>query len=149
MKHKKKLFFLICFFGLVFMNCYNEKNLDITIKIDNNSSQDLHISFYPNTFTNHGVGVTYKYNNVNVKKGESVSLLVKYQYKERIFTSDEYKGPECPRSSIQKIIFSKPGTGEIIKEVYNSYDGGFGDSIFNTSGFNSYFLEITDGLLTE
>ncbi|MCL2410968.1 MAG: hypothetical protein FWC97_04920, partial [Treponema sp.] len=77
---KKLLVFLICLFGMVLMSCYEEVNNDIEIKIVNNSSLDLHISFYPNTFTNTRVGVTYKFSDVNVRKGESVSLTVKFRY---------------------------------------------------------------------
>jgi len=141
---KKLLVFLICFLGMVFMNCYHEVNSDVTIKIDNNSSLDLHISFFPNTFTKDKVGVTYKYNDVNVKKGESVSLIVKFRYKEKSFgyTESAYIGPLS--NDIQKIIFSKMDTGELIKEEDN-----IGEIILSGGGFKLYFLEITDELLTE
>jgi len=116
---KKLLIFLICFLGMVFMNCYHEVNNDVIINIDNNSSLDLHISFSPNTFTNDKVGVTYKYNDVNVKKGESITLIVKFRYKEKSYgvTQSVYIGPIFG-DDFQKIIFSKMETGELIREIY-------------------------------
>ena len=144
---KKALILLICFLGLVFMNCiYDDINNDITIKIDNNSSFDLHISFYPNTFTDGKVGVTYKYNDVNVKKGESVSLIVKFRYtrKSTLFIEPVTFAP-IPNRDIKKIIFSKMGTGELIKEVIRNYD----DNSIISSGIKNYTFEITDELLTE
>ena len=139
---KKKLIFLICFLGMIFMNCYHEVNNDIEIKIDNNSSQDLHISFSPNIFTDDSVGVTYSYNDVDIKKGASVTLIVKYRYRKKnsTYSASVYIGPH-PRS-IKKIIFSKLDTGELIKEVNNVHG-----IIIEQSKFHTYFFEITDELL--
>jgi len=138
---KKKVILIICFLGMVFMNCYHEVNNDVTIKIENNSSLDLHISFFPNTFTK-DKGGTYKYNDVNVKKGESVSLMVQFRYKEKSFgdTGSIFIGPIFP-DDIKKIIFSKMDTGELIREVL------IGEVYFQNFKFHRYVIVITDELL--
>jgi len=123
------------------MNCVCEVITDITIKITNNSSQDLHISFYPNTFTSK-IGVKYKFNDINVKKGDSFSLLVKHRYK-RNCTDDIVGISYGPYIDlIEKAIFSKPDTGEIIKEVYN-----IADYIITVQYARYFTMEITDELI--
>ena len=144
---KKLLILLICFLGMVCMNCYHEVNNDITIKITNNSSQDLHISFYPNSFTAEDIGpykeqVTVKFKDVNVKKGESFLLIAEFRYKQNSFGDHLSVEYYFDIGRIEKIIFSKMYTGELIKEVYNIREIMIGDY-----GSKSYFLEITDELL--
>ena len=142
---KKKLFLTLL--GTIWLclvlACYYEENADTEIKINNNSSQDLHISFYPNIFTHKDVGVTFQFKDVNVKKGESVSLMVKFRYQETKYGphNDVYIGP-FPNDNIKKIIFSKMDSGELIKEVYNIFE------IIKEVDFELYTFEITDELLS-
>ncbi|MCL2400863.1 MAG: hypothetical protein FWC91_14110, partial [Defluviitaleaceae bacterium] len=102
-----------------------------------------HISFYPNTFTNTRVGVTYKFSDVNVRKGESVSLTVKFRYNQRIYfdIATAWIGPNP--FLIQKIVFSKMETGELIKEVKRN---GLIKPV--SPGFLLFTLEITDEILS-
>jgi len=139
---KKFWVFLICFLGVVFMSCYEEINNDLTIRIDNNSSLDLHISFSPNTFTARN-GITYKYNDVNVRKGESVSFIVRFRFKQYygVVYEDVWIGPVFT-DDIQKIIISKMDTRELINEVY------INELILRSDGLNKLIIEITDELLS-
>ena len=132
---------LICFLGLVLMSCYEEVNNDVTIKIDNQSSQDLHLSFSPNVFTHSRVGVTYKYNDVNVKKGEAVLLIVEFRYNRNKtgVHEDAFFAPHL--REFEKIIFSKMDTGELIKEVWRD------ELIIRGNGRTFYSFEITNELL--
>ena len=136
----KKVLISLC--ALLCMNCYYEENADVTIQIDNNSSRDLHISFFPNKFTHSDLGVTYFYKDVSVKKGESVSLIIEFRYKQKFGPhNDVWYGP-YPSRNIEKIIFSETGTGEIIKEANN-----IRELIIPIPGVKKYFFEITDELL--
>jgi hypothetical protein len=145
-KMKKYLFLTaLCAIGLC--SCYYEENADATIKISNKSSQDLRISFYPNTFTYDNIGsynekVTVNLRDANVKKGESFLLVVKYRYKEKSFGTHNSIRYFINLSDVEKIIFSKMGTGELIKEAFN-----FRDLLIRGSGLDFYTLEITDELL--
>ena len=151
-KLKKLFIFLICFFAFLCMNCDKEKemdgyiefNLDVEIRIDNNSSMDLHISFYPNTFTSKYRRVTYIYNDVCVEKGESVSYIINFKYYEKYgeYYYDVYDGPH-PDIEVKKIIFSKMDTGDLIKEVDN-----INKLIIRLGSVLNYFLEITDEILS-
>jgi len=143
--NKKLLLSMLCVIGLsLFLACWREEiNSDIEIKIVNNSSMDLHITFYPNKFTNDEVDATYKFSDVTVNKGETVSLIVEfryiYTYRPFVGNPSVYYGPYL--GGIQKIIFSKPETGEQIKEV-DKIPG-----LFKPLKNYDYILEITDELL--
>ena len=144
---KKILIFLICFLGMIFINCYYEVNNDIEIKIVNNSSQDLHISFSPNTFIFDDIGqynekITVKLKDVNVKKGKSFLLIVKFRYKQNNFGDHISIKYNIDIGGIEKIIFSEMDTRELIKEVDNK-----GLIKEDYSYRNNYTLEITDELL--
>ena len=72
---RKYLVILICFTGLVFTSCFEEQRYRYTfIKIDNYSSQDLHIRFYPNYFSRGDV--TWWYKNIDIKKINQSHLLL-------------------------------------------------------------------------
>jgi hypothetical protein len=137
----KKTLFLTALFATVLCGCYYEVNSDVTIKIDNNSSQDLHISFYPNTFTNDCVGVTYKYKDVDVKKDESVSYIVKFRYNEKKIGDSESAIIAPMIHHIEKIIFSNMDTKEFIKEV------SFHELNIYSNDFYFHKFVITDELL--
>jgi len=131
------------------MDCYYEVNNDITIKITNNSSQDLHISFYPNIFITHEIGpykekITLEFKDANVKNGDSFLLVIKFRYKVNNFGNQVSIGYGFDLGGIEKIIFSKMDTGELIMEVKNVY--GLIIEQFPPRG-KSYLLEITDELL--
>jgi hypothetical protein len=142
----KKYLFLTALCAIGLCSCYYEVNNDEAIKINNYSSQDLHISFYPNTFTfddiTYNDKVTVHLKDVNVKKGESFLLVIKFRYKEKRFGDHILLKYFINLNDIEKIIFSKMGTGELIKEALN-----INDLIITDDVLDFYSFDITDELL--
>ena len=141
---KKRIpFILLCFLGIIYSNCYNEVNFDVMIKVDNQTSQDLHIKFSPNTFKETIFETVIKYKDIDVNKYESVFIVVTARGKKsKYFPVPAIVVSPHPGTQIKKIIISNKNSKELIKEVIN--EGLF---IINTNP-DLYTLEITDALLS-
>lgn len=145
---KKIIFFPICFFCLLFNCCYKEENWVARIKVDNQTSQDVHVSVYPKKII-HGE-VTYNYMDIAVKSENYAILIVEFSNKKYLWgpTPGIAYGPD-PNNDIEAIIFSKFDTKELIKKVeLKDYKKNEDLFQFDHSFKYFYILEITDVLLS-
>ena len=113
--------------------------MDGYVEIDNQSSQDLHVSFYPNKFSKSNT-INYSYPDITVKESEITSFIIKCRDigQENHFHLHAYYGP-FPNYDIREIIISKMGSNELIKVVKN-----YRNNLFT----NFSRLTITDELLS-
>jgi hypothetical protein len=128
--------FIACFLAFFLASCVMSDNVAKTeIRVKNNSSYDLSLSFEIKPLTNPNDG----YEKISVRKNRTFSFSIE--------TEGAGKSPPArnPNNEVVKIIFSNLDTGVVIKELDNN------TKVFKSLGSEdlraTYELQITDELL--